>query len=363
MLPFRLPLAFAGSESIFLRPEDFLLAAALILMMARRQPLQCPWPLIAFLCAQILAALFGILRPDGPLPVHAAIHLAQYAKLALTFLLVRTVVPASDDIARAWMLPLLVCAGWGLAESFLQHPEPDVAVTRTFEHAPFDSQSNAYAGLFVLGIFVSAGALKSRTARRTIPVATLLLCLAALPGTRSLEAIAALFAGVALLSLLSPDLSPPRRTYLAGCVLFIMITLAMVLCHGFPSFDARAENWARLLRVGAEHPIFGLGPGRFHRAPYDNQYVMVLVESGLAGLCAFAWMLGSLALHFWTRRTEPDSRSALAALAAVSTQAIAAVCMISNVPAGPLWWIMGAILCRTPEAPNLDLQKGATRSS
>ena len=340
LLPVKITVWPSFPEPVFVRPEDILVALALTWALFQCRPFRVPLPLVFFLCAELLAAIIGIVRESGAGPLPAALHLAQYVKLAAVFLLVRAAAPNQHEIARAVLLPILVFAAWGIAESVFPVSDPEVTFRRTFEHWPFDSASNAFAGLFVLGVFVSVSVFQSGS--RVISCVTLIACLAALPGTRSLEAVIGLLAGLFVFFLRASGLSPRKQVFAVLCAVIAGMALLPMLARDFSSFDARIENWARMIRLAAEHPVFGLGPGRFHRAPYDSQYVMVLVESGLAGFCAFAWMLFKLVRGLWRRGDAAFS----AMLAAACVQALAAVCLVSNVPAGVFWWVTGAALAQ-----------------
>ncbi|MDD2706901.1 MAG: O-antigen ligase family protein [Verrucomicrobiae bacterium] len=94
---------------------------------------------------------------------------------------------------------------------------------------------------------------------------------------------------------------------------------------GQKTFAARLGYWHAALRIGADHPLLGTGPGTFCKTYFKykrdtdedtklahNSLLQMWCDSGLSGLIAFVfWFPGSLFL-WWKhrRRIPPDQRTA-----------------------------------------------------
>ncbi len=106
-----------------------------------------------------------------------------------------------------------------------------------------------------------------------------------------------------------------QRWVLVGGVAAIAVVLAATAWTrfgGFPAFEAarvRLELTRTALRMGASHPLFGVGIGRFYqqstafaspallreyaRENAHNYFLQVWAELGTAGLAAFVWLIAA----------------------------------------------------------------------
>lgn len=135
--------------------------------------------------------------------------------------------------------------------------------------------------------------------------------------------------------------------------------------------NLRLVNWQCCLRVARMYPWFGVGPDRFADAmrtycgdalaPYfsgymlseaHNEYLHILVTSGIFALLAFLAFVGSLTV-LCCRRAARDSMAACCALAVIA-YAVHAFFMPALPIHTPLMWVMlgmaGAVLRRPVRA-------------
>ena len=128
----------------------------------------------------------------------------------------------------------------------------------------------------------------------------------------------------------------------------------------------RADFMLTGLRMIASAPIFGVGIGRYYdmsgrfmppsiywfyyHENAHNNFLQVAGELGLAGLAAFVWMLGVMAVRVARGlRADPDDRllaGAAAAIAAFVTTWMTSHPMLVAEVAFPFWMLAGAALAR-----------------
>jgi O-antigen ligase len=114
------------------------------------------------------------------------------------------------------------------------------------------------------------------------------------------------------------------------------------------STSARLDSWKLGIEGWTRRPLFGYGVTGF--TFMDAQFVRVLVESGLAGITAFLWLLGrNLRIAWDVHRRLAGSRfegltlGYLAGLVAMITHAIGANTFIIVRIMEPFWFMTGII--------------------
>jgi O-antigen ligase len=114
------------------------------------------------------------------------------------------------------------------------------------------------------------------------------------------------------------------------------------------STSARFDSWRVGMQGWSQQPLLGYGVTGF--AFMDAQFVRVLVETGLVGLCAFLWLLWRLLRVAWDaqRRVagthlEGLTLGYLAGFAAMLTHAIGANTFVIVRIMEPFWFITGIV--------------------
>ena len=120
-----------------------------------------------------------------------------------------------------------------------------------------------------------------------------------LAARRALTAAVILAAAVVLLSQLGAGESTPR----------VVRRAASIADQADPSIQGRLSFWGSALRIFADHPLVGTGPGtfgavhaayqrdvRFYARDAHNVYLQTLAEMGVLGAAALAVLLGALAV-------------------------------------------------------------------
>jgi DNA-binding NarL/FixJ family response regulator len=216
---------------------------------------------------------------------------------------------------------------------------------------------NSYASYLVLTLFIAWGATRSEQARggRCLAWAVLAVTALMLPvsGSRIAIIAATLCGGIAwtmlapsrrarwlrvaaltglagailALSLIEGKFAPDEHpSLLSGRKLYALYRVAQAMDPGFVMSvwrDTRQAMWAAGIRMVADRPAFGQGPGtfvaklgRFYRASdggmkpahenAHNYFIQVAAETGLLGLAGFLWVVGTVLLAGLTRGPHDD---------------------------------------------------------
>lgn len=355
----RLSLGEASGESLFLRIDQFVVTGLIArLLVAPREQLTSPpghTAFITFLSAIALSIMAGLLRGTLEAPLSALLFLAQWLEFYALYVAAWTFAPRVPQyLAYAWALPLIALAAYGLAEfAWPYYEDPDVRY-RTFERVLFPGQANHAAGLFALAAATGLGlALKPRY--RALGVALALLSTLALGPTGSRSGALAWAAGIAAFALIRV---PAFRWWLTplGILGLAAVPGAFWARHSAPgsSMYDRLIAWKSALSTVAAYPLLGLGAGARHRSFYDNQFIMTLAESGIAGLVLLLILLFALARALGqgcSPRQGWYGAGALAGLAALSVHSLATATFIVTMTAGPFFWYAGITLAQREESP------------
>ncbi len=351
-------LAGVGNELAFLR-IDHALVLGLLAHLCRRAAFRDTGlyvPLFLFLAASVTSALLGLLRGYVATPEYALMYCVQLLYLAAGFVCAYSLghrLPRA--VPYAWALAMVAFAAYGIAETRFPLEVAEGLRYRSYERGFFDRQANHAAYALVLGGLTGLGML-AHSRWRGLGLALVLLCLAGLWGTGSREGVAALAAGLAAMLLL-------RLPALLWAAPLVFVLLCMALPAGFwdallrpdGSFFDRILHWKAALATVDQHPVLGLGLGARHRRFYDSQYIMLLAETGLAGLLFFSWWVAALARALWHGARAPGASvfaaAAFCALVALCVQSLACVGFVVTMMAGPCYWLAGVSLARQRELP------------
>lgn len=167
-------------------------------------------------------------------------------------------------------------------------------------------------------------------ALKALDLALLVLLSANAAWTGSAEGVAAFVLAAAITAASLPLLFPSKATWkvsvLAGAI--AVATLSAALGRSGAAFERSALHetefkrhaWAATLRMAAQHPLTGFGPGSFNvhfprfRPPEiirlegwhngmtvhaENQLLELAAESGLVGAGLWTWLFGALMLATW----------------------------------------------------------------
>jgi hypothetical protein len=358
LLPLKLPVTGLGGELLFLRLDHGLLAGLLLHLALRDavRPSRHYTPLLCFLIAAGVSVLTGLARDTLSAPLPALAYYLHLIMLGGIFVAAYSLGGRTGRAGvYAWCLPVILLAAFGILEARMPVLRIENNAYRTYEHFFFDGQANHAAGVLAMG----AGAglcLVFHPRWRVMGLALTLLCCAALPGSRSREGFAALAIVLAALAALRfPRLIP---LLFAGGVLIVLLLPDGAwenLAAPGGSLSDRMLHWREALNGVRDYPVFGMGPGARHRRFYDNQYVFLLAETGFTGLLLFLWWLASLARGLWQRSGGPGpgklwAMAALAALAGIAVQGLAAVSFLSVMPAAIFYWLAGFALAQREPA-------------
>jgi O-antigen ligase len=288
-----------------------LFMAWLVRALLRTEPLRVS-PALAwagfFLFAVLLSTLFA---PD---PADSVFDALRYVLFVVFFFLVLQLTQTIGDVLRVVRVFVLSCTlagGWGLYGF--------VALDLERAAGPI-ADPNDFAYLMVCALPLACYLLAEEKRRRLLWGACCVVLIAATLATLSRGALVGLAA-------LAPWAILTRRVPLSGVLLGI-VTLLSVAGLAFAlwapllndrlsakghiankNVDAREALWTGAVRMAADRPLTGVGPGRFgiESSGYvrnnpiplgedpvvHNSYLHVLAETGLLGLVGFVGFLAS----------------------------------------------------------------------
>lgn len=336
---------------------------ALLGRTARYRATPLDLPLAAFVAAEVLSIVFSVhparslrcLRGDWILlffPVFAqAFRSRREVERALRVLLV------SSTAAAAYAVYQMI-AGRDLIRDRTLEPIASLFIaTGAFGH------HLTYGGHILLTSVLALAWLAFRPSRIAVAVALLQGggLLASFARTAWIGALAGVGATVAFLR------GRARRWVLAGAGAAMLAALALPVVREriqdpwAPHDDPRLRLWQTALRIWWDHPIFGAGLGSFktqfpfYKVPGyymatghpHNDYLNILVHSGIAGLAAFAWIAIRYALLVRSalRRLGPDdsARPLLCTAVVVPVAFLVGAlgqCLLTDEEVGTLFWFL-----------------------
>ncbi len=329
---------------------------------------------VAALCVVVLLSLLA--AEDASAGVGKAL---RYLLFAVFFALLVQLVRTRRDVEaclRVLVLSLAVAAVAALA-AFVQREEPLAA-------GPI-GDPNDFA-FFMATVLPLAGYLAiADRGRRWLWAACSLVVIAAMLATLSRGAAVGLAAVVvwALATRKVPLGGVAAALLAAVVVLAVALTLWQPLIEeriqakgsvAAQNVDSRQALWQAAIEMAADHPVLGVGPGRFgaESAAYaldqpvglddpvaHNSYLEVLAENGLfafLALLAFvagSWVLARRALARSEAAGDRDGRRLAIAVQAALVVAAVSACFLSVQLAIPLWLLGGlAAVLAAGDAPH-----------
>jgi hypothetical protein len=311
------------ADVLVLRVEDLILTVVTFawlartamfkeLGMVRRTPLNLP--MFTYITAMVLATLVGVFFGTVR-PLKGFFYTLKYFEYYVVFFMTVNYVQEERQLKRLLVTAFATCAISAVMGA-LQIPSGGRVA------APFEGQygePNTFGGYLVFMLaLVLGGALAARGPMPAIGwlafagliTAPLLFTLsrsswlAAIPMLLTLVALSArrllLMAGLGMLVLLAPLAFPKLVIDRYNYTLNAEVDRGEYRL-GQARFDtstsARLDSWAWGIRGWMKSPFVGYGVTGF--AFMDAQFIRTLVEGGLLGLAAFAWLLAALLRHAW----------------------------------------------------------------
>jgi hypothetical protein len=328
-------------------------------------------PIAIYIASQLVATLIGMVA--GTVKTAAGlIYVVKYVEYFLVYYMVANNV---DDRPHAWRL---LGAAFVTAALVSLHGLSQIPAGGRVS-APFEGdlgEPNTFGGYLVMMMAVAAGlACAAPTFRRRLAY-TGLVALMFLPFLYTLSRASYLAAVPALVALFF--LFPRRRVVIAA-VAGVAVTIAVIsppeavkkrvnytfqghggravatVGHLDPSTVERLEAYEAAFEGWVASPIIGRGVTGFRFI--DAQYPRLLVESGVVGFAAFAWLIGALIVGVVRVHRDADTPMVrglaggfLAAIAGILVHGIGANSFIIIRIMEP-FWLLAALVLAMPRLP------------
>ncbi len=373
-----------GLSRIDLRPEDYFLVilsalAFPFLMKSKGKGSGIPSvekAFLAFLVAAEISIISGLWFGTIDKPLLSMLYILKWFEYFFVFWVTSRLADterASRLFLRAFFLLGIAAAGYGYWEHFFPFSKAVYPnYYRLFERFPFQGDANHLGGFFVLWSAFFLGSFLKSSSRRDSLLLLLALVFVFFPfiWTYSRKSYFAL-AGVLAFSLIF--LKERRKIIFLGS-LFVLLALLLptrmaerlmdlgeVLTDTDPFHSSWAGNWGMWEQVFWNFGyffLFGSGFGSRHRLFYESQYVLILAETGMVGLLAFAYLCVTLIrqlLIFPYRSLDPKTQGMvlgwlLGFLALVIHSASCVSWTVAKV-AIPFWLLTGVVLARLRQVP------------
>lgn len=305
-----------------LRLEDFIIPIVLVVWTARLliqgerpEPGKLTGPLLLYLGACLWSTLIGILfsRISPRSGMLTFLKLTEYVMLYLLFVTtIRTTAEIKFFLAFT-LLAASASAAYGTIQSFETFRTPHARVT-----GPRGETTNIFAGFvgmflcILIGLWAHAPTMRGRLGLLLLMVPFLWTLLF----TQSRTTYVATLVGVTLFGLIWKR----RVIILAGIVLAALswlvpevllertesITTA-TLKEGPESWVERLIAWRREGIRFLQNPLWGYGLSSVAPGDVDNEYIRILVETGVLGMLGFLWLMARIGkLSYQTYDRSPD---------------------------------------------------------
>ncbi len=284
-----------------LRLEDFLVPVLVFAWITRilqqREKLE-PSVIVAsyflYFAIGVVSLLFGLMN-DSVKTIYSVLVTVKFLEYGLILLLVMNNLKTLED-AKAIIIFIIACSVVTCLYSFIITPAKGKVM------GPFGESANILGGYIVMNMGVLLGFyafLKSTTTRAVVSL-LLLFLFYVLIYTHSRTSWSALILGLLIFSIL-------KRKHLlvaffALMIIFLIAAPQELLERGItilsigteqapPAWQARVSSWNDYFEIIQNNPILGKGAGFVHLGDVDNEYVRVLVDSGLIGFLSFLFFL------------------------------------------------------------------------
>lgn len=296
---------------------------------------------------------------------------------------VATVVSASVFVAALNMAGLLTA--WWRAGAVWSRLIGDVTTLRFNSAFPDPNSAGSYLAMGLvaaLGLALEAFARRDEAGRATAATwrsLGWLLAAAAIASGLWLTGSRSAFISVVAASLLLVALMPGVRRRLgwrsvAALVLVFVVLLPFVTSRLAPPATSgrsleqattfRAETARAAVRMFVDHPVFGVGVGRFYSrsgeyfspafrsvVPLENahnNFLQVLAELGIVGFVPFVWLVGAVGVAVWKRgrlgRLAGSAAAGAAGLSAFVLTWLGGHPLLVPEAAYPFWIMLGAVV-------------------
>lgn len=365
-LPWEDALAYPSESVTVVKLLGVLLFAAWLLRtLANRRPLMLPGVLLptALLGAAVYLSL--IASPDASAGLLDALRYALY--IVFFFLVVQLTETRADvdRIIRVFVLSATLASVWALYQF--------IVLGQARAGGPI-ADPNDFAFVVACVLPLAAYLVTNERRRRVLWTACFVLLAAAVLGTLSRGALVGLTA-LAIWAIAT------RRVPIGGVLLGLTAILSFVALAfalwapllqdrlagkgrvADANVASRQALWAGAIRMAADRPVLGVGPGRFgvesrryvRNSPLDidnpvvhNSYLHVLAETGLLGLVAFLAFIGSTwrllvrGQKLAIATDDDDARRLTTAMQAAMVVAITSAFFLSVQLTTP-FWLLGAL--------------------
>jgi putative inorganic carbon (HCO3(-)) transporter len=365
-LPWEDALAYPSESITVVKLLGVLLFAAWLLRaLGSGRPLLLPGTLLPTVLLGAAVYMSLLVSPD---PSAGLLDALRYALYIVFFFLVVQLTETKEDvdrILRVFVLSATLASIWALYEFLV------LGMDRA--GGPI-SDPNDFAFVVACVLPLAAYLITSEPHRRVLWTMCFVLLAAAVLGTLSRGALVGLTAlavwGIAT-----------RRVPLGGMLLGVAAVLSFValafalwapLLHdrlagkgkiADANVASRQALWMGALRMTADRPVLGVGPGRFgvesrhyvRNSPLEidhpvvhNSYLHVLAETGLIGFAAFLAFLGSTwrllvrGHRIAAREHDDDARRLTTAMQAAMVVAVTSAFFLSAQLTTP-FWLLGAL--------------------
>jgi O-antigen ligase len=372
----RIHLGVLGNSSVDLRGEDLwtlLLALLLFWDLAfRHPPFEIPSVESGFLIFLIVAEFsifFGVAIGTVDKPLVSLLYLLKWSQYFMVFFLTMQIAARENQASfflKVFFLFGIVIAGYGYYEHCFPYTKalyPNYY--RLFERAPFHGDANHIGGFLVLwiGFFSGIFSESKKRAVRGILLTAMLFAFFPLVWTYSRKSYFAL-AGCLAAALF---LVRGKKRILLVILLFTIAGLVLptrlaerlldlpeAMTSSDPFHSSWAGNWVmwkESLQNTDRLFFLGSGLGSRHRLYYESQYVLILAETGIVGVAAFAFLCVTLVLKmgsYLIRRTEETGRGIaegwLIGFVGILIHSASCVSWTVAKIAIPFWFLTGAVL-------------------
>ena len=332
---------------------------------ARRDELRLPWTVFAVTAFVIVMLVSLVLSGDPGSGLNRAL---RYVLFGGFFFLVVQLVRSRSRIV--WLFRVLTVSATVAGIVGLV----GIATGHVLRASGPIGEANDFAALLGATVPLALYLAVSERGRRWLWIACAAVLTVALAGTISRGAAVGLAAvGIWAVAARRVPLVPALITVgaaaAAAAVAFLLFQPFITdRLHGKSNVarenvESRKAYWSAAVRIAADHPGVGIGPGRFgivgeqgyihgdplhlRRPSAHNTYLEVLAEGGAAGLLAFlafivgTWRLAARARRAALRDADSDSAALGSALQAGLLFSLVSALFLSTQVGAPLWLLGG----------------------
>jgi hypothetical protein len=289
-----------------LRLEDFLMPGLLIAWLTRAvgrreefASTTLKGPIIATLLLAVTSALFGVAGGTVVLE-RSFFHVGKTFMYYLILVLVMNNTRSERD-AYIYIITMVVVSVAAAIHGYAMFATEGKGKIS----GPFGESANVLGGYLIFHMALIIGLIfgVNRNIHKLVLAVCFLIIFKAFLHTMSRTSYVALLLGLAVFGIMK------RRTLLLAMFVFLIILPAIIptevtqraatildIFGDKPpsSWSARVVGWQMYGKSLFTHPLLGKGVGSITLAQVDNEYMKVLIETGLLGTLVFFWLLISM---------------------------------------------------------------------